>query len=178
MYYFYSAGQAHLSTPRGKAKPGQLVHERGKIYWERREKLRFTMIKKKRGQNFDKRLVREVLSPGHASGLGSDIQSVRQKSGPKSERAIQISAKATKEGTKPDDEWVGYVTMTRNRWVASEQHRADFFLNRGYFTNEGGCGYSIEGLFVLCGKTRLRQVPRNLESSSTMMWGWVSDGKF
>lgn len=91
-------------------------------------------FEKERVKSVNSKLARKVLFLGRTKGLGFDIQSVRATPGPQADYATFIEVKSTKRVTKPDDDLQDTVTLTRNEWVAAEQHRDDYFIYRVYFT--------------------------------------------
>lgn len=91
-------------------------------------------LEKERVKSINSRLAHKVLFLGKTKGLGFDIQSVRAIPGPQAEYATFIEVKSTKRVTKPDDDLQDTITLTRNEWVAAEQHRDDYFIYRVYFT--------------------------------------------
>lgn len=93
-------------------------------------------LEKERVRAFSYRLAHKVLLLGKTKGLGFDIQSVRATPGPEAEYATYIEVKSTIRVTKPDDNFGDTVTLTRNQWVAAEQHRIDYSIYRVYFTPE------------------------------------------
>ncbi|MEG0835849.1 MAG: DUF3883 domain-containing protein [Odoribacter sp.] len=95
---------------------------------------------KKRVAAFNQRLVNKVLSLGKTKGLGYDIQSVIAEPGDMAEFVKYIEVKSTKRFTAPnfdDGLWVDTLNMTRNEWIAAQQHGAFYSIFRVYFTKEG-----------------------------------------
>lgn len=95
---------------------------------------------KKRVAAFNARLANKVLSLGKTHGLGYDIQSVVAEPGDKAEFVKYIEVKSTKRLTCPnidDNLWVDTLNITRNEWVAAQQHGSYFSIFRVYFTREG-----------------------------------------
>lgn len=102
---------------------------------------------KDRVSDFNPRLISRVLLLGKTKGLGFDIQSVRARQGQNSDHAIYIEVKSTKRITSPDpasSSWSDSVTITRNEWVAADQHRQSYYLFRVYFTPEKTSVFVIE----------------------------------
>lgn len=94
-------------------------------------------FEKSRVNSFNPRLVQKVLLLGRTRGLGYDIQSVRADASPQGEHAIYIEVKATKRVTAPNPReqgWSDVINLTRNEWVAAEQHRKAYSVYRVYFT--------------------------------------------
>jgi hypothetical protein len=100
-------------------------------------------LEKERVKSANSKLASKVLFFGKTKGLGFDIQSVRAVPGPKAEYATFIEVKSTKRVTKPGDDSQDSVTLTRNEWVAAEQHKDDYFIYRVYFTPEKVFVYRI-----------------------------------
>lgn len=94
-------------------------------------------FEKNRVNSFNPRLVQKVLLLSRTKGLGYDIQSVRADRTPQGEHAIYIEVKATKRVTAPDpgdQGWSDVINLTRNEWMAAEQHRKAYSVYRIYFT--------------------------------------------
>lgn len=95
---------------------------------------------KKRVASFNKRLVNKVLALGKTKGLGYDIQSVIAEPGEKAEFVKYIEVKTTKRYTCPDindNLWLDTLEVTRNEWVAAQQHKEFYAIFRVYFTQSG-----------------------------------------
>lgn len=94
-------------------------------------------FEKKRVSAYDSRLTNKVLLLGQTRGLGYDIQSILADGSDKSEFVQYIEVKATKRVTLPEtknDGWLDVLGITRNEWVAAEQHGKFFSFYRVYFT--------------------------------------------
>lgn len=105
---------------------------------------------KERVGKYDRRLVNKVLLLGKTKGLGYDIQSIYADDSSKSEFVQYIEVKSTKRVTEPsmrDDGWIDAITLTRNEWVAAEQHTESFSLYRVYFTPKKIIVYVIKNPF-------------------------------
>ena len=95
---------------------------------------------KSRVSAFNQRLANKVLSLGRTKGLGYDIQSVVAEPGDMSEFVKYIEVKSTKRLTSPDmndNLWVDTLNITRNEWIAAQQHGAFYSIYRVYFTRDG-----------------------------------------
>ena len=95
---------------------------------------------KSRVSAFNKRLVNKVLALGKTKGLGYDIQSVIAEPGDFAEFVKYIEVKSTKRYTCPnvnDSLWLDTLNMTRNEWVAAQQHGKFYYIYRVYFTRNG-----------------------------------------
>lgn len=95
---------------------------------------------KRRVAAFNPRLAGKVLPLGKTKGLGYDIQSVVAEKGDFAEFVKYIEVKATKRVTAPDlndDTWLDTVNITRNEWVAAQQHRNFYSIYRVYFVRDG-----------------------------------------
>lgn len=93
-------------------------------------------FEKKRVAKFNIRLVNRVLSLGKTKGLGYDIQSVVAEEGAKSDFAKYIEVKSTKRVTEPniqDGLWMDTLNITRNEWIAAQQHGEYYSIYRVYF---------------------------------------------
>ena len=109
---------------------------------------------KKRVGTFDTRLANKVLHLGKTKGLGYDIQSVIAEQGDMSEFVKYIEVKSTKRVTEPDindDLWIDTLNITRNEWVAAQQHKDFYSIFRVYFVRGNIIMYVIENL---CQKER------------------------
>jgi len=85
-------------------------------------------------------LANKVLSLGKTRGLGYDIQSVIAEPGDMAEFVKYIEVKSTKRLTCPDindNLWIDTLNITRNEWVAAQQHRDFYSIFRVYFTRDG-----------------------------------------
>lgn len=94
---------------------------------------------KNRIKAYNARLIQKVLLLSKTKGLGYDIQSIRADKTKRDEHAIFIEVKATKRVTAPgagDTGWIDLINLTRNEWVAAEQHKDAYFVYRVYFTPE------------------------------------------
>lgn len=95
---------------------------------------------KKRVATFNQRLANKVLSLGKTRGLGYDIQSVIAEPGDMAEYVKYIEVKSTKRLTCPNINnklWIDTLNVTRNEWVAAQQHKEFFSIFRVYFTRDG-----------------------------------------
>lgn len=126
-----SALGAILEKPIKKPVGGQTtveIGDEGEVYVFEYEK--------KRVANFNVRLANRVLSLGKTKGLGYDIQSVVAEPGEKSDFAKYIEVKSTKRVTEPnlaDVFWTDTLNITRNEWIAAQQHGEFYCIYRVYF---------------------------------------------
>lgn len=105
---------------------------------------------KKRVAEFNPRLANKVLPLGRTKGLGYDIQSVVAEKGDMAEFVKYIEVKATKRVTAPDlndDLWVDTINITRNEWVAAQQHKDFYSIYRVYFARDGVVAYIINNVY-------------------------------
>lgn len=90
-------------------------------------------------KSFNPRLVNKVNYLGKTKGLGYDILSIeasRNLSSPEFHRYIEV--KATTRVNPPNfTDTLDSINLTRNEWVAAEQHTSHFYIYRIYFTNFG-----------------------------------------
>jgi hypothetical protein len=90
-------------------------------------------------KSFNPRLVNKVNYLGKTKGLGYDILSIeasRNLSSPEFHRYIEV--KATTRVNPPNfTDTLDSINLTRNEWVAAEQHASHFYIYRIYFTNFG-----------------------------------------
>lgn len=96
-------------------------------------------IERDRVKAFNPRLVNKINHHGKTKGLGYDITSIeadRNKRNPEFTRYIEV--KSTKRVHQPDfTDTLDTITLTRNEWVAAEQHSNSFYIYRLYFTTKG-----------------------------------------
>lgn len=95
---------------------------------------------KKRVSAFNARLASKVIALGKQKGLGYDIQSVVAEPGDKAEYVKYIEVKSTKRVTAPDIDsttWYDTLNITRNEFVAAQQHGDYYAVYRVYFTRDG-----------------------------------------
>lgn len=93
-----------------------------------------------RVSHYDKRLTNKIHMLGKTKGLGYDIQSIFADERPDPEFVKYIEVKSTKRVTSPDtqkDDWVDTLNVTRNEWVAAQQHKDSYEIYRVYFTQSG-----------------------------------------
>lgn len=103
---------------------------------------------KERVKSFNPRLSQQkVLLLGKQRGLGYDIQSVwagwANKFNKQADAAFYIEVKSTKRITKPSISVADKVILTRNEWLAAEQHGESYSIFRVYLTRSGTYVYKI-----------------------------------
>jgi len=94
---------------------------------------------KKKVSEFNKRLVNKVKWVATQRGIGYDIQSIVAEPGEFAEFAKYIEVKSTKRVTTPrlnDEKWEDSIGLTRNEYVASQQHRSSYYIYRVYFARD------------------------------------------
>lgn len=106
-----------------------LIGEEGERIAFEKEKIRV--------RKFNERLVNKVIYFGKQRGLGYDISSIKAVMGPSAEHAVYIEVKSTKRVTRPSNSFRDQFDLTRNEWVAAEQHKDNYFVYRVYITNDG-----------------------------------------
>lgn len=90
-------------------------------------------------KSFNPRLVNKVNYLGKTKGLGYDIISIeasRNLANPEFFRYIEVKA-TTRVNPPKFDVTFDSINLTRNEWVAAEQHANHFYIYRVYFTNFG-----------------------------------------
>lgn len=95
---------------------------------------------KQRVAKYNKRLVNKVIAFGKTKGIGFDIQSIVAECGETAEFCKYIEVKSTKRLTSPDPNnslWMDTLNITRNEWVAAQQHQGYYSIYRVYFTKNG-----------------------------------------
>lgn len=99
--------------------------------------------------SFNPRLVGKVIHLGKTRGLGYDIQSVVAKPCDNPDFVKYIEVKATKRVTIPsmeDDSWFDTLNITRNEWVAAQQHKDSYSIFRVYFVRNAVVMYILENI--------------------------------
>lgn len=117
---------------------------------------------KKRVAEFNQRLVNKVLSLGKTKGLGYDIQSVIAEPGDMAEFVKYIEVKSTKRLTCPDIKdslWVDTLNITRNEWIAAQQHGGFYSIFRVYFTRDGIVMFVLANVSEKFKDGRMQAVP-------------------
>lgn len=117
---------------------------------------------KKRVSEFNTRLANKVLSLGRTKGIGYDIQSVIAEPGDMAEFVKYIEVKSTKRLTCPDmndDLWVDTLNVTRNEWIAAQQHGKFYSIFRVYFTRDGIFMFVIANVAEKLNDGRMTAVP-------------------
>ncbi len=94
-------------------------------------------LEKERVKKFNSRLSNKVILMANQKGLGYDIQSIDAELGNYAERARFLEVKSTFRVTPPTKVSKDSVYLTRNEWVAAEQHRNQYFIYRVYLSREG-----------------------------------------
>jgi len=95
---------------------------------------------KKRVAAYSQRLANKVIAFGKTKGVGYDIQSVIAEPGDMEEFVKYIEVKSTKRLTCPDVDdslWIDTLNVTRNEWIAAQQHKEFYSIFRVFFTREG-----------------------------------------
>ena len=117
---------------------------------------------KRRVASFNSRLANKVLALGKTKGLGYDIQSVVAEDGDWSEFVKYIEVKSTKRVTAPDlsdSSWVDTINITRNEWVAAQQHKDFYSIYRVYFVRDGVVVYIINNIYEKHQDKKIQIVP-------------------
>ena len=117
---------------------------------------------KKRVAEYNTRLVNKVLSLGKTKGLGYDIQTILAEPGPEAEFVKYIEVKSTKRVTAPDINdplWIDTVNVTRNEWVAAQQHGQYYAIYRVYFVRGNVVMYILENPYSLYESGEINVVP-------------------
>nr|NNM90142.1 DUF3883 domain-containing protein [Bacilli bacterium] len=104
---------------------------------------------KERVRSFDTRLANKVVHLGKTRGLGYDIQSVIAEKGNMAEFVKYIEVKSTKRVTEPDIQdsaWIDTLNITRNEWIAAQQHKDFYSIYRVYFIRGNIIMYVIKNV--------------------------------
>lgn len=94
---------------------------------------------KNRVKKYNPRLLGKVHLLSSARGLGYDIQTVTA-DGDNPEFVRYIEVKSSKRVTipaDPDENWNDSITLTRNEWIAAQQHHDHYWIYRVYITSGG-----------------------------------------
>lgn len=117
---------------------------------------------KNRVSIYDQRLVNKIKLVSKTKGLGYDIQSVVAEPGDSAEFAKYLEVKATKRVTAPnesDDTWLDTVNVTRNEYIAAQQHGKSYFIYRVYFTSEGVAMFIIGDVYRKIQENIIKSAP-------------------
>ena len=117
---------------------------------------------KKRVSAFNVRLANKVIALGKQKGLGYDIQSVIAEPGDRAEFVKYIEVKSTKRVTAPDIDsttWLDTLNITRNEYVAAQQHGDYYSIYRVYFTRDGVTVFVINNLWRKCEDNKVQITP-------------------
>ncbi len=136
-----SAASLIVTTDGKEAKTPQATNSGTNLteFGDEGEELVFNYEKARVGA-YSSRLANKVLALGKTRGLGYDIQSVIAEPGPNDEFVKYIEVKSTKRFTVPDlndNLWVDSLNITRNEWIAAQQHKEFYSIFRVYFTCKG-----------------------------------------
>jgi hypothetical protein len=108
------------------------------------------------------RLVNKVIHLGKTRGLGYDIQSVVAQPGEDAEFVKYIEVKATKRVTAPkyeSEDWFDTINITRNEWVASQQHKNSYSIFRVYFIRDAVLMFVMTNIAQKCSDGIIQAVP-------------------
>lgn len=117
---------------------------------------------KSRVAAYNTRLANKVLSLGKTRGIGYDIQSVIAEPGDEAEFVKYIEVKSTKRLTSPDLSdplWVDSLNITRNEWIAAQQHKEYYAIYRVFFTREGATVFVINNVAEKIKDGRIQVTP-------------------
>ena len=117
---------------------------------------------KRRVTAFNFRLAGKVIHLGKTRGLGYDIQSVVAKEGGSAEFVKYIEVKSTKRVTVPkinDSTCIDTLNMTRNEWVASQQHGSSYSIFRVYFVRDSVIMYVLTDIAQKYDRGEIQAVP-------------------
>ena len=104
------------------------------------------------------RLTNKIKKLGKIKGLGYDIQSVVG-FGSNPDWVKYIEVKTTKRVTPPTDTFSDTINLTRNEWVAAEQHTNNFYIYRVYFSQRETRVFIIQNPAQLHKQGKLYVVP-------------------
>jgi len=119
---------------------------------------------KHRVAKYNKRLTNKVIAFGKTKGVGFDIQSIVAKKGPTAEFCKYIEVKSTKRFTSPDPQnslWIDTLNITRNEWVAAQQHKEYYSIYRVYFTKDGIKMFILDNIYKKEQENKITVIPVN-----------------
>lgn len=117
---------------------------------------------KKRVAEYDSRLTNKIHMLGKTKGLGYDIQSIFADEREDPEFVKYIEVKSTKRVTSPDkdsEDWKDTLNITRNEWVAAQQHGKSYEIYRVYFTQAGPEVFIIKNPYEKNENKVIRTIP-------------------
>ena len=117
---------------------------------------------KARVSAYNARLANKVLALGKTKGIGYDIQSVIAEPGDEAEFVKYIEVKSTKRLTCPDLDdslWIDTLNVTRNEWIAANQHKGYYYIYRVFFTREGVSVFIISDVAEKIKDGRIQATP-------------------
>lgn len=117
---------------------------------------------KERVAKYNARLVNKVLPVGKTKGIGYDIQSVIAEPGDMEEFVKYIEVKSTKRYTSPDpkdDMWIDTLNVTRNEWVAAQQHGQFYSIARVYITSQGVTIFMLTNISEKLSSGKMKATP-------------------
>ena len=105
------------------------------------------------------RLLNKVKKLGRIKGIGFDIQSVYGE-GDFPDFAKYIEVKTTKRVTPPTQTtFQDTINLTRNEWIAAQQHSKDYFIYRLYIFQGGVRIFVIENPYKASQTGKLKVIP-------------------
>jgi len=146
-----------VTTQKQKRQEGQTTVEIG----DEGEEYVFE-FEKRRVAQFNQRLVNKVIALGKQKGLGYDIQSVVAEAGDEAEFVKYIEVKSTKRVTAPnikDELWIDTLNITRNEYIAAQQHKDYYSIYRLYFTREGIVVFILDNIYKKCKDGVITPIP-------------------
>lgn len=146
-------------TPKAKKKSGHTINL--VEFGDEGEAIVFE-YEKQRVSNYNPLLANKVLALGKTKGLGYDIQSVVAEPGDMDEFVKYIEVKSTKRLTCPDINdslWIDTLNLTRNEWVAAQQHKEFYSIFRVYFTRDGIYIFKLNNVAAQLSDKKMTAVP-------------------
>lgn len=115
-------------------------------------------IECRRIEKYFPRLKNKIKKLGNVKGLGYDIQSILGV-GDTPEFAKYIEVKSTKRVTVPNEAFLDSVVLTRNEWVAAQQHKENFYIYRIYFCQNEIKVFILENPYNLKNNNIIQVIP-------------------
>lgn len=116
-------------------------------------------LERDRVQQLNPRLLNKIKKMGKIKGIGFDIQSVFG-DGEFAEFVKYIEVKTTKRVTSPTQQaFQDTINLTRNEWIAAQQHAKHYFIYRLYLSQNGASVFIIENPFEAHLNKKLSVIP-------------------
>jgi hypothetical protein len=140
-----------LPTPLLPVENTVLIGDEGEEY--------IYQLERDRVQQLNPKLLNKIKKMGKIKGIGFDIQSVFG-DGEFPEFVKYIEVKTTKRATSPTQQaFQDTINLTRNEWIAAQQHAKHYFIYRLYLSQNGASVFIIENPFEAHLNKKLSVIP-------------------